>query len=209
MYVEKPMRHFLDRLASASPEPGGGSAAALAGALGAALVGMVANLTLGKKGYEGVQEQAASLLAEAEALRGDLQRLLQEDTEAFSAVAEAYRLPKETDEQKRERSARIQEALKGAATQVPLAVCAKALEVGRLSRTAAEIGNVQAVSDAGVAVLLAEAAAQAAAMNVKINLNSIRDPEFTGPTWARVQGILEELAGLRGTVVAATYEKMG
>jgi len=209
MYVDKPMRYFLDRLTSASPEPGGGAAAALAGSLAAALVGMVANRTKGKKGYEAVQEAVAALLDQAEALRTDLQRLLQEDTEAFSAVAEAYRLPKETEEQKRERSARIQEALKGAATQVPLAVCEKALEVGRLSRTAAEIGNVQAVSDAGVAVLLAEAAAQAAAMNVKINLNSIRDTDFTGPTWTRVQEILKELAGLRETVVAATYEKMG
>jgi glutamate formiminotransferase/formiminotetrahydrofolate cyclodeaminase len=209
MYIEKPMKHYIDKLASSSPEPGGGSASALVGSLGAALVGMVGNLTLGKEKYKDVQGEIETLLKETESVRADLQRLVQEDTEAFSGVSAAYKLPKETDEQKKARSAKIQEALKGAATEVPFQICEKSLVVARLSKTAAEIGNVGAVSDAGIAALLADACAQGGAMNVKINLNSIRDEAFTGPKWVRVQEILKEVAGLREEVVAMTYEKMG
>jgi glutamate formiminotransferase/formiminotetrahydrofolate cyclodeaminase len=209
MYIEKPIKHYIDKLASRSPEPGGGSAAAMVGSLGAALVSMVGNLTLGKEKYKDVQGEIEKLLEETEAVRADLQRLVQEDTVAFSGVSEAYKLPKDTDEQKKARSAKIQEALKGAATEVPFQICEKALEVARLSKTAAEIGNVGAVSDAGVAVLFSHACAQAGAMNVKINLNSIRDEAFTAPKWTRVQEILKDVAALKEEVVVITYEKMG
>ncbi len=209
MYIDRPMGHYIDKLASGAPEPGGGSAAALVGSLGAALVSMVGNLTSGKEKYRAVQSDIATLLKEAQAVRADLQRLVQEDTEAFSAVSDAYKLPKETAEQKKIRSARIQEGLKGAATEVPSQICEKALAVARLSKTAAAIGNVQAVSDAGVAALFAEACAQAAAMNVKINLNAIRDASFTGAKWQRVQEVLRDVGQLRQDVVAMTYEKMG
>jgi formiminotetrahydrofolate cyclodeaminase len=208
MYIEKPMQHYIDKLASKSPEPGGGSAAALVGSLGAALVSMVGNLTLGKEKYREVQGQIEELLKGTEKVRADLQRLVQEDTEAFSAVSEAYKLPKETDEQKKARSEKIQEGLKGAATEVPFQICEKSLEVARLSKVAAEIGNVQAVSDAGVAALFSDACAQAAAMNVQINLNSIRDKEFTQAKWNRVQEILKDVGGLREEVVAMTYQKI-
>lgn len=208
MYIEQPMVHYIDKLASRSPEPGGGSAAALVGSVGAALVSMVGNLTLGKEKYQNVQGEIEGLLAKTEKVRADLQRLVQEDTEAFSAVSEAYKLPKATEDEKKVRSARIQEGLKGAATEVPFQICEKSLDVARLSQTAAEIGNVQAVSDAGVAVLFAHAAAQAAAMNVRINLNSIRDEAFTVAKWERVQVILKETAKLQEQVVAMTYEKM-
>ncbi len=209
MYIDGPMGHYIDKLASRSPEPGGGSAAALVGSLGAALVSMVGNLTTGKEKYQAVQGDIDALLRDTEAVRADLQRLVQEDTEAFSAVSDAYKLPKETEAQKKIRSARIQEGLQGAATEVPFQICEKALIVARLSRTAAAIGNVQAVSDAGVAALFAEACAAAAAMNVKINLNAIRDPAFTGAKWQRVQDVLREVGRLREEVVAMTYEKMG
>lgn len=208
MYIEKPMAHYIDKLASRSPEPGGGSAAALVGSVGAALVSMVGNLTLGKEKYQSVQKEIEALLAETDKVRTDLQRLVQEDTEAFAAVSAAYKLPKATEEEKKIRSARIQEGLKGAATEVPFQICAKSLDVARLSKTAAEVGNVQAVSDAGVAVLFAHAAAQAAAMNVKINLNAIRDEAFTAAKWELVQSILKETAELEEQVVAMTYEKM-
>ena len=209
MYIEKPMQHFLDKLASKSPEPGGGSAAALVGGLGAALVSMVGNLTLGKEKYKDVQGEIEDLLNKTEAVRADLQRLMQEDTEAFSAVSAAYKLPKETEDEKRARSEKIQEGLKGAAIEVPFQVCEKALEVARLSKIAAEIGNVGAVSDAGVGVLFADACVQAGAMNVKINLNAIKDPSFTGSKWDRVQEILKEVAALKKEVVSMTYHKLG
>ncbi len=208
MYIEKPMRVYIDKLASRSPEPGGGSAAALTGSLAAALVSMVGNLTLGKEQYEGVQAEIEELLHRSEEVRADLQRLMQEDTEAFSVVSAAYKLPRETEDEKRLRSEKIQEGLKGAATEVPFQICEKSLEVARLSKIAAEIGNVRAVSDAGVAVLFADACAQAAAMNVRINLNSIRDKAFTQAKWDRVQEVLREVGQVRKEVVEITYEKI-
>jgi len=208
MYVEKPMIVFLDKLASRSPEPGGGSVAALTGALGAALVSMVANLTLGKEKYAGVQDKVEELLASSEKLRGELQGLIQKDTEVYADVSAAFKLPRETEEEKAERAGRIQEALK-LATEVPFEIAEKCLEAARLSETSAVIGNVGAVSDAGVAVLLAEAAAQSAALNVKINVNSIEDKGFSETKWDRVCEILEEAADLRERVVQMTYEKLG
>jgi formiminotetrahydrofolate cyclodeaminase len=208
MYVEKPMIVFLDKLASRSPEPGGGSVSALVGALGAALVSMVGNLTLGKEKYADVQDQVEELLKSSERLRDELQGLIQKDTEVYAGVSAAFKLPRETEEEKTERSARIQEALK-VATEVPFEITEKCLEVARLSETSAEIGNVGAVSDAGVAALLAEAAAQSGALNVKINVNSIDDKEFSESRWARIQEILEETATLRERVVRLTYERLG
>jgi formiminotetrahydrofolate cyclodeaminase len=208
MYVEKPMIVFIDKLASRSPEPGGGSVSALVGALGAALVSMVGNLTLGKEKYAGVQDQVEELLKSSEKLRDQLQQLIQKDTEVYADVSAAFKLPRESEEEKTERAAQIQEALK-LATEVPAGIAEKCLEVARLSETSAEIGNVGAVSDAGVAVLLAEAAAQSAALNVKINVNSIDDRDFSDSKWARIQEILKEAAALRDRVVKVTYEKLG
>lgn len=208
MYVEKPIIVFLDKLASRSPEPGGGSASALVGALGAALVSMVGNLTLGKDKYAEVQDQVEDLLKSSEKLRAELQGLIQKDTEVYADVTAAFKLPRETEEEKAERAEKVQEALK-AATEVPFEICERCLEVARLSEKSAEIGNVGAVSDAGVAVLLAEAAAQSAALNVKINVNSIKDQDFSGGKWARVREILEETASLRERVVKVTYQKLG
>ncbi|MCL5942899.1 MAG: cyclodeaminase/cyclohydrolase family protein [Actinobacteria bacterium] len=207
-YVDGSMRAFLDKLATASPEPGGGSVAALVGALGAGLVSMVASLTIGKEKYAGVQERIKVLLGEAEAVREMLQELLQRDAEVYGAVSEAMKMPRETEEQTAERAARMQTALKEAA-RVPLAIGEQVLRVARLSAIAAEIGNVNAVSDAGVAALLAEAAAQSAALNVKINIGWIDDAEFNRVSWERVQAILDETARLREHVVAMTYEKLG
>ena len=208
MYVQKPMIEFLDKLASRSPEPGGGSVSALVGALGAALVSMVGNLTLGKEKYTAVQDKVEEMLETSEKLRGELQGLIQKDTEVYASVSAALKLPRETEGQKAERTARVQEALK-LATEVPFEIAEKCLEVARLSETAAEIGNVGAVSDAGVAVLLAEAAAQSAALNVKINVNSIEDRAFTSEKWDRIREILEEAAGLRERVLQLTYQKLG
>ena len=208
MYVEKPMIEFLDKLASRSPEPGGGSVSALVGALGAALVSMVGNLTLGKEKYADVQEQIEQLLQSSEKLRGELQRLIQEDTEVYADVSAAFKLPRDTDEEKAVRKERIQEVLKKA-TEVPFEIAERCLDVARLSETSAEIGNVGAVSDAGVAVLLAEAAAQSAALNVKINVNSIEDRDFGEEKWSRITEIFKETAELRERVVELTYEKLG
>ena len=208
MYIDQPMRHFLDKLASKSPEPGGGSVAALTGALGAALVSMVGNLTLGKEKYKDVQPQIEQLLKESEKLRHDMQDLIQKDTEAYGALSAVYKMPKATDEEKAARTVKMQEALK-IACQVPFEIGLQSLAVAKLAQRAAEIGNVGAVSDAGVAVLLAQACAQSAALNVKINVNSIKDEAYNKDTWSRMQDVLGQVAGLEKTVMALTYQKMG
>jgi formiminotetrahydrofolate cyclodeaminase len=208
MYIEQPMRHFLDKLASKSPEPGGGSVAALTGSLGAALVSMVANLTLGKEKYKDVQPQIEQLLGESEKLRQEMQDLIQKDTEVYGGLSEVYKMPKSTDAEKAARTAKMQEALK-LACQVPFEIGLKSLDVAKLALRAAEIGNVGAVSDAGVAVLLAQACAQSAALNVKINVNSIKDEAYNRETWTRMQEVLKQVAALEKSVMELTYQKMG
>ncbi len=207
-YIAGSIEAFLDKLATASPEPGGGSVAALAGALGAGLVSMVASLTVGKAKYADVQDDIAALLARSEMIRAELQKLVQRDTEVYGAVSEAMKLPRDTDEQKEVRDRLMQAALVEAA-KVPLAISEQALAVAQLSLTAAEIGNVNAVSDAGVAVLLADTAAQSGALNVKINIGWIQDQDFNTTAWNRVQEILTETTFLRHTVMDLTYEKLG
>jgi len=208
MYIDQPLRYFMDKLASKSPEPGGGSVAALTGALGAALVSMVANLTLGKEKYKEVQPQIEALLKESEKIRGEMLDLLQKDTEVYRALSDVYKMPKNTDEEKAARTAMMQEALKKAC-QVPFEIALKSLEVARLAERAADLGNVAAVSDAGVAVLLAQACAQSAALNVKINVNSIKDDTYNRKTWASMQDVLTQVAALERSVMATTYKRMG
>jgi formiminotetrahydrofolate cyclodeaminase len=206
-YTDGSIQAYLDRVASASPEPGGGSVAALVGALGSALVTMVTDLTLGKEKFAAVQDDMVDLRARAEAARRDLEDLVTLDAQAYAAVAAAMKLPKDTEAQKEVREQTLQAALQGAAA-VPLRIAEGALAVGRLSLPAAEMGNPHAVSDAGVAVILADAAAQSAALNVRINLAWIADQDFNQKTWARIEAILSETAGLRDGVLALTYSKI-
>ena len=208
MYIDQPIRHFLDKLASKSPEPGGGSVAALTGSLGAGLVSMVCSLTLGKEKYKDVQPQVEALIKESEKLRVEMQDLIQKDTEVYGGLSEVYKMPKNTDAEKVARTAKMQEALKKAC-QVPFEIGLKSLEVARLAQRAAEIGNVAAVSDAGVAVLLAQACAQSAALNVKINVNSIKDDAYNKETWSKMETVLKQVAALEKTVMETTYRKMG
>jgi formiminotetrahydrofolate cyclodeaminase len=208
MYIDQPLRHFMDKLASKSPEPGGGSVAALVGALGAALVSMVANLTVGKEKYKDVQPQIEQLLRESEKLRSEMQDLIQKDTEAYGALSGVYKMPKNTDEEKAARTATMQEALK-IACKVPFEIGLKSLDIAKLAQRAADIGNVGAVSDAGVAVLLAQACAQSAALNVKINVNSIKDEAYNKETWTGMQDVLKQVAVLEKAVMETTYKKMG
>ena len=208
MYIDQPIRHFLDKLASKSPEPGGGSVAALTGSLGAGLVSMVCSLTLGKEKYKDVQPQVEALIKESEKLRGEMQDLIQKDTEVYGGLSEVYKMPKNTDAEKAARTAKMQEALK-LACQVPFEIGLKSLEVAKLAQRAAEIGNVAAVSDAGVAVLLAQACAQSAALNVKINVNSIKDEAYNKQTWTKMQDVLKQVAALEKSVMETTYRKMG
>lgn len=201
-YSEQRIIDFLDTLASAEPTPGGGSAAALGGALAAALVSMVCNLTLGKKGYEAVQGEMEAIRTRSEALRGKLARLLEADTQAYQQVMAAYRLPRRTAEEKEAREATLQAALVEA-TEVPLAIAEACAEVMELALPAAQKGNRWAASDAGVAVLLAEAALHGALLNVRTNLASLRDEALAQRLRERMAGLVEGKEDLKERVLGA------
>ncbi len=168
---------FLDSLASARPAPGGGSASAMAASLAAALATMVCRLTIGKKKYQGLSQEFEAVREQAKGFQQILKTLIEEDTRAFNSVMAAYKLPKTTDAENSVRTAAIQEAMKKAAN-VPLTVMKHALEVIKLAEPLAEKGNPNAITDIGCAVHLAKAALEGAALNVSINLNSIKDPKF-------------------------------
>lgn len=170
------VRELLARLATDDPVPGGGSASALAGATGAALVGMVVALTTGRPAAEGHEDELAEL-AKQSAQRSDrLQELAERDAEAYGAVIAARRMPRDTDDQRIARAARVDEATREA-TLVPLETARTAAEVLALAERLAPIGSRNAVSDVGVAALLAAAALRGAAMNVRINLPYLPDGE--------------------------------
>jgi formiminotetrahydrofolate cyclodeaminase len=205
--TDKPVTNFLDELASSAPAPGGGSVAALSGALGAALVSMVCNLTLGKKAYADVQDDIADLLTESEALRARLTGLLEDDVKAYTGYSKAAKMPRATDEEKAERAIAMQAALK-VATDVPLSIAEAASEVMDLCQPAADKGNKWAVSDAGVAVLMAEAALRSAALNVLINLGTLKDQEFVVERRARLDALLEGKGPMRDEIYDDVVSKL-
>jgi len=175
------VRAFADEVSMDSPAPGGGSVAALCGALGAGLSAMVANLTVGKKGYEKVFGDLKRAAVAAQVLKDDFLRFVDEDTVAFNRVMDAFRMPKATGEQIRERDAAVEEASKGA-TLVPLEVLKRSVNLLRLAKEVAKKGNKNSVSDAGVAGLAAQAAADGAFYNIRINLAGLKDAAFKKPT---------------------------
>ncbi len=207
MLAEKTITQFMDELASSAPAPGGGSVAALAGAMGAALVSMVCNLTVGKKKYADVEEEIKAILEQSEALRRELLSLLEEDVAAYTRVSEAMKMPRETEEQKAIREEALEKALKEA-TEVPLRVAEACVRVMDLCRPVAEKGNVNAVSDAGVAVVMAEAGLRSAALNVFINLSWIKDEAFKEETQARLDKLLEGKSQLKEEVYELVKSKL-
>lgn len=203
MIKDQSIQVFLNELASKTSTPGGGSAAAIMGAMGAALVSMVCNLTIGKKNYAEVEEELKSVLARAEAVRERLTDMIRADIEVFDQVMSAYDLPKDTEEQKAARSHAIQVALK-AATEVPLDCARACLETIKLSQIVAEKGNLNVISDAGVAVLAAYAALRSAALNVYINAKGIKDEAFAKARLAELEKILEGM----DTLTESIYQRV-
>ena len=182
---------FLEALASSAATPGGGSAAAIIGAMGAALVSMVCNLTIGKKKYADVEDEMKHVLGKAESLRRRLTGMIEDDVQAFDKVMAAYGMPKETDADKARRDDAIQAALK-LATDVPLRCAQAAREVIDLAGIASDKGNLNVISDAGVAVLAGYAALRSAALNVFTNARMINDKAFAN---AKLEELQELLAG--------------
>lgn len=182
---------FLAKLASSSPAPGGGSVAALSGALAAALDSMVCQLTIGKKNYEDVQEDILKLSQQLKIGKKRLIELIDEDTNAFNDVMAAFKLPKENEEQKKKRSQAIQKGYKKAA-EIPMETARTAKKILQLSIDVAKKGNKNSITDAGVAALLGYAAVHAAALNVRINLSSIKDDFFVKKIGKELEQISDE-----------------
>ena len=186
------LRDQPDQLAEATPTPGGGSAAAYVGALGAALVGMVARLTVGKKSYASVEAQMNEILKQAERLRYELTDAVTEDSAAFEAVMAAFKLPNDTPKQQIQRAAAIESDTLRAA-QVPLAVAQKAVTVMALAERCVALGNLHAISDAASAASIAHAALISASYNVRANVAGLVD-KTAGENYLTQVHVLEKKA---------------
>ena len=182
---------FLEDLAGSAPAPGGGGAAALVGAAGAALSNMVGSLTVGKKKYAAVEADILVLNRRAAALRKRLEGLVQADADAFTPLAAAYKLPKETPEQQAHKAAVLEAALEGACA-VPLEIMSACCEGITLAAEYAEKGSVMAVSDAGCAALFCKAALQAAGLNVSITTRLMADNAHAAALNAQADAMLAE-----------------
>jgi len=168
---------------------------------------MVCNLTVGKEKYADVQEDIQALLAQSEALRKELVELLEADVQVYTEVSKAMKMPRATDEEKAARTAAMQKALQ-AATGVPMQVAEACVQVMDLCQPTAEKGNVNAVSDVGVAVLMAEAGLRSAALNVLINLGAIRDEAFVTGNRAKLNALLEGKPAVRDEIYDLVVEKL-
>jgi glutamate formiminotransferase / formiminotetrahydrofolate cyclodeaminase len=198
---------FLDDLAAATAAPGGGCAAAYAGAMGAGLVSMMAGLTIGRKKYAEVEAQAKTILAEAETLRAELTAAVAEDAAAFEAVMAAFKLPKDSVTQEKLRTAEIEKATLAAA-KVPLKVAGKAARVIELAAQIVVIGNLNAISDGASGAAMARAALASAGYNVRINVNSLAD-KTAGTNLLSELKQLEALATQREAEIRQTLETRG
>jgi glutamate formiminotransferase/formiminotetrahydrofolate cyclodeaminase len=190
---------FLDALAAASPTPGGGSASAFIGAAAAALVAMVAGVTIGKKKYAEVEAQMKVILEQAEALRADLTQAVDRDAAAFETVMQAYRMSKNTPEEQGARQMAIQQATWNAA-QVPLDVAHLSLEVMELAEQVVARGNINAITDGGTAVVQAKAALTGAGYNVRINVSSLENPDSAHPILEELEMIEERASAIEKRV---------
>jgi formiminotetrahydrofolate cyclodeaminase len=203
MLVEKKLKEFLDELASSSPAPGGGSVSALIGSLSAALTSMVCRLTENKKGYENVSTEIKKVLKESETIRKRTTELIDEDTNVFNEVMSTFKIPKKNPE----RLKKIQDAMKKAA-EIPLKTmreCYKALE---LAKIIAEKGNVNSISDVGIAALTAATGVQSASLNVMINLKFINDNDFVERTAREVTDLTKKSIELNKEIIKIVTQKI-
>ena len=205
--AELQVTQFADLLGSDAPAPGGGSAAALEGALGAALTAMVCALTMGKKKYAEVQDLAQDTLAKASDLKARFLDVMDRDTEAFNAVSAVFSMPKGTPEEKAARSAAMQEALKGC-TKTPFEMME--LSVEALELTASVVGktNTSAASDLGVSALSLKAAIQGAWLNVLINIGSLKDADLAQDYRTKGEALLARALPLADQIYETILQQM-
>ena len=208
MLVEKTLKGFSHVLASDSPAPGGGSVAALSGSLGADLVSMVCNLSIGKKEYEESQSELEEALKKSRNLSSELLERVDLDTQAFNGVMKAFKMPKETEEQKQKRKDAIQKGFREA-VQSPLAIAHACLEVLRVSESLLGKSNTNAISDLGVSAQQAYAGLEGAVMNVKINLPSIKDNDFVEKTSRETEELLAEGRDVCDKITKFVHKNIG
>ncbi len=191
---------FIKRLASPSPAPGGGAASAFVSIVSTALVSMVSELTVGKKGYEAYYDEIKKIEEEAKKITEDLRELMSKDEEAFNVLMAAYKLPKGTDEEKKKREDEIQKAVRGA-IDVPWAIAYKAYDILKITKYLAEHGNRSAITDTASGALLAHAAAKAAIYNVRINLKSVRDRDYVADQNIKIKLFLENCEEIHNSTI--------
>lgn len=199
---------FLDNLAAGTATPGGGSAAANAGAMAAGLVGMVARLTVGKKKYKDVEAEMWGVIEKADKLRAELSAAVEQDSAAFEAVMAAFRLPKSSDDEKALRLEAIEQATLHA-TEVPLDVAAKSVEVLELALQVVADGNTNAITDAGTAAALARASLNGVGLNVRINLISLNDKSKVRRITKELKSFEKQAAKTEKKIRAALSERGG
>jgi formiminotetrahydrofolate cyclodeaminase len=203
MYIEGSIKAYLDDLASNKPAPGGGSGAAFMGGAGSALLGMVSNFTVGKKKYKDVEGEILALLEKTERIRSEMMRLVDDDVKGYDVVTAAYAMPKKTDEEKKARSAAIQNSMKKA-LEVPLEICKLAHEgLGTCADLLAK-GNKNLVSDVGVGALGLWAAYKGGLLNVEINLSYLKDEAFVAEHRAIIGPMTEEVEKLASEAFLGT-----
>lgn len=208
MLVKLTVEDFNRELGSNSPAPGGGSVAALSGALGAELVSMVCKLSIGKKGYESFDDLLNDGLRKTEFLAKSLLKRIDLDTDAFNVVMAAFKMPKEPEEAKKARSDAIQEGYKQA-VHSPLGIARECLDVLKTANTLLGKSNVNALSDLGVASLQAHAGLEGAIMNVKINIPSIKDEKFVAETSLEISTLHEEGKAAKENIYKYVSENIG
>lgn len=204
MLQDLTLKAFIEELASDSPAPGGGSAAALAAALGSALGSMVFNLTAHKKAYneydEELKAEILNSLNETKLNKDEFLNLMEKDAEEFLELMKAFKLPKNTEEEKKFRQTKLEEGYKKA-LEVPLSVAEKAFKMYKYIEISARFGNKNAVSDSGVGALLLQTAIESAVLNVKINLSGIKDKEYKEKVNERCTYLIDEGLKLKGNIM--------
>lgn len=206
MYVDTTLQTYLDDLASSQPTPGGGSAAALSGAMAAALASMVARLTLGKADYAHVQSEIEELIQQTEHLRQRFQQLLQEDIEAYGRLSSSFKMPRTTEDERAARTQAIQAHLFEAAL-VPLEMVESAAQLLHYCRRIAEIGNKNVLSDSATSAMLASGAGTGASWMVRTNLQAMKDQERVEALHERMNTALESIAAVSQQVTKIVGER--
>lgn len=211
MLEKKTVKEFVEELASSSPAPGGGSVSAISASLASALTSMVCNLTVGKKAYNELDEDKKVSIDETlkacEELKFKFLDLMNEDTEVFLELMKTFKMPKDSEEEKKVRSENIQLGYKKS-LEVPLSTAKAAFELYKYILIAAQYGNKNAVSDAGVAALMTQSAIEAAILNVKINMSSIKDEEYKNGIGKDIENISSEGTRLREEILKIVNSKI-